>query len=95
MGLPILLNMLRDDRDDLELVRGALESLVAATATPHDPRAPTTEVRPKWSAHSCVCAGVHLLIVCVCVCLCILHVRVCSMCIVRVCTVNVCACVWA
>lgn len=33
MGLPVLLSVLRDDRDDMDLVHGALESLVAATAS--------------------------------------------------------------
>jgi hypothetical protein len=30
MGIPVLLAVLQDDRDDLDLVRGALECLVAA-----------------------------------------------------------------
>lgn len=32
MGLPILVTVLQEDRDDVDLVRGALECLVAAMA---------------------------------------------------------------
>jgi hypothetical protein len=39
IGLPVLLSILRDDRDDIELVRGALEALLqAVTQLPHGPR---------------------------------------------------------
>ncbi|GAX81853.1 hypothetical protein CEUSTIGMA_g9281.t1 [Chlamydomonas eustigma] len=34
MGLPVLVSVLMDDRDDIELVRGALESLVLAVGLP-------------------------------------------------------------
>jgi hypothetical protein len=34
MGLPILASVLRDDRDDIEMVRGALEALVLAVGQP-------------------------------------------------------------
>ncbi|GFR43391.1 hypothetical protein Agub_g4466, partial [Astrephomene gubernaculifera] len=34
MGLPVLLGVLRDDRDDITLLAGALEVLLAATTTP-------------------------------------------------------------
>ena len=34
MGLPCLAAVLRDDRDDIELVRGALECLVLAVGQP-------------------------------------------------------------
>ncbi|KXZ52056.1 hypothetical protein GPECTOR_10g1079 [Gonium pectorale] len=35
MGLPVLISVLRDERDDLELLRGALEALLAATSSSH------------------------------------------------------------
>lgn len=34
MGIPVLMAVLRDDRGDTELMQGALEALVAATAAP-------------------------------------------------------------
>jgi hypothetical protein len=34
MGFPVLVSVLMDDRDDIELVRGALESLVLAMGMP-------------------------------------------------------------
>ena len=50
MGLPILVNVLKDDRDDLELLRGALEALVQATCSHSgatDARSNSAEVRRK------------------------------------------------
>lgn len=36
MGLPVLVSVLKEDRDDLDLVRGALECLVCAMAQPQE-----------------------------------------------------------
>ncbi|XP_058109651.1 golgin candidate 6 [Magnolia sinica] len=47
MGLPVLLSVLREERDDVEMVRGALETLVSAL-TPIDPaHGPKNEVQPS------------------------------------------------
>ncbi|KAG2502027.1 hypothetical protein HYH03_000521 [Edaphochlamys debaryana] len=41
MGIPILIAVLRDDRDDVQLLQGALEALVAATSSSHDTHHPS------------------------------------------------------
>lgn len=46
MGFPVLLNVLKEDREDVELVRGALETLVAALTPIDASQGPKTEVQP-------------------------------------------------
>jgi hypothetical protein len=45
-GFPVLLNVLKEDREDVELVRGALETLVAALTPIDASQGPKTEVQP-------------------------------------------------
>jgi hypothetical protein len=63
MGLPVLLGVLREDRDDLELLRGAAEVLLAVLAPPEGgpplpPPLPGQEVRANnnSSSWSSVCS---------------------------------------
>ncbi|GJM95499.1 hypothetical protein PR202_ga12241 [Eleusine coracana subsp. coracana] len=46
MGFPVLLNVLKEDREDVELVRGALETLVGALTPIETTQGPKTEVQP-------------------------------------------------
>ncbi|GJN34849.1 hypothetical protein PR202_gb23548 [Eleusine coracana subsp. coracana] len=46
MGFPVLLNVLKEDREDVELVRGALETLVGALTPIETMQGPKTEVQP-------------------------------------------------
>ncbi|AQK40293.1 Golgin candidate 6 [Zea mays] len=46
MGFPILLNILKEDREDVELVRGALETFVSALTPIETSQGPNTEVQP-------------------------------------------------
>lgn len=46
MGFPILLNVLKEDREDVELVRGALETFVSAVTPIETSQGPKTEVQP-------------------------------------------------
>ncbi|KAK1627736.1 hypothetical protein QYE76_002051 [Lolium multiflorum] len=46
MGFPVLLNVLKEDREDVELVRGALETLVGALTPIEASQGPKTEVQP-------------------------------------------------
>lgn len=45
-GFPILLNVLKEERDDVELVRGALETLVSALSPIGTTDGPKNEVQP-------------------------------------------------
>ena len=45
-GFPVLLNVLKEDREDVELVRGALETLVGALTPIEASKGPKTEVQP-------------------------------------------------
>ncbi|KAJ4827560.1 Golgin candidate 6 [Turnera subulata] len=46
MGFPVLMGVLKEERDDVEMIRGALETLVSAlTPIDHD-RGPKNEVQP-------------------------------------------------
>eukprot|EP00252_Welwitschia_mirabilis_P026477 TRINITY_DN8701_c0_g1_i1.p1 TRINITY_DN8701_c0_g1~~TRINITY_DN8701_c0_g1_i1.p1 ORF type:complete len:947 (-),score=232.58 TRINITY_DN8701_c0_g1_i1:187-3027(-) len=45
MGFPVLLSVLREEREDIEMVRGSLETLVSAL-TPVDSTAKSSEVQP-------------------------------------------------
>eukprot|EP00955_Chlamydomonas_euryale_P118687 366555-Chlamydomonas_euryale.AAC.12 len=49
MGMPVLATVLKDDRDDIELVRGTLEVLNLAMTPVHgaDMHGPTAEVRVR------------------------------------------------
>uniref|UniRef100_A0A453K2S9 Golgin candidate 6 n=2 Tax=Aegilops tauschii subsp. strangulata TaxID=200361 RepID=A0A453K2S9_AEGTS len=46
MGFPVLLNVLKEDREDVELVRGALETLVSALTPIETSQGLKTEVQP-------------------------------------------------
>ncbi|KAK2984564.1 hypothetical protein RJ640_018942 [Escallonia rubra] len=46
MGFPVLLSVLKDERDDVELVRGALETLVSALTPIAHAKGPKNEVQP-------------------------------------------------
>ncbi|KAL5205175.1 hypothetical protein ABZP36_033384 [Zizania latifolia] len=46
MGFPILLNILKEDREDVELVRGALETLVSSVSPIETSQGLKTEVQP-------------------------------------------------
>ncbi|XXG54610.1 hypothetical protein AAC387_Pa03g2447 [Persea americana] len=46
MGFPVLLTILKEERDDVEMVRGALETLVSALTPIDHVRGPKTEVQP-------------------------------------------------
>lgn len=46
MGFPVLLSVLKEERDDLELVRGALETLLGALTPIAHSRGPKNEVQP-------------------------------------------------
>ncbi|KAL5223510.1 hypothetical protein ABZP36_010149 [Zizania latifolia] len=46
MGFPVLINVLKEDREDVELVRGALETLVSAMSPIETSQGPKTEVQP-------------------------------------------------
>ncbi|ONM33492.1 Golgin candidate 6 [Zea mays] len=46
MGFPILLNIFKEDREDVELVRGALETFVSALTPIEMSQGPKTEVQP-------------------------------------------------
>ncbi|KAK7339608.1 hypothetical protein VNO77_20286 [Canavalia gladiata] len=46
MGFPVLLSVLREERDDVEMVRGALETLVSALTPINHAKGPSNEVQP-------------------------------------------------
>lgn len=46
IGFPVLLNVLKEDREDVELVRGALETLVSALTPIETSQGLKTEVQP-------------------------------------------------
>lgn len=46
MGFPVLLTVLKEERDDVEMVRGALETLVSALTPIDSARGPKNEVQP-------------------------------------------------
>ncbi|CAI9094132.1 OLC1v1029821C1 [Oldenlandia corymbosa var. corymbosa] len=46
MGFPVLLSVLREERDDVEMVRGALETLISALTPIDHSRGPKNEVQP-------------------------------------------------
>uniref|UniRef100_A0A0D9Y007 Golgin candidate 6 n=1 Tax=Leersia perrieri TaxID=77586 RepID=A0A0D9Y007_9ORYZ len=46
MGFPVLLNVLKEDCEDVELVRGALETFVSALTPVETSQGPKTEVQP-------------------------------------------------
>ncbi|KAL5702642.1 hypothetical protein ACHQM5_027836 [Ranunculus cassubicifolius] len=46
MGFPVLMGVLREERDDVEMVRGSLETLVSALTPTDGERGPKNEVQP-------------------------------------------------
>ncbi|XP_061368732.1 golgin candidate 6-like isoform X1 [Gastrolobium bilobum] len=46
MGFPIMLSVLKEERDDVEMVRGALETLVSALTPINHAKGPSNEVQP-------------------------------------------------
>ncbi|KAH1038661.1 hypothetical protein J1N35_040404 [Gossypium stocksii] len=46
MGFPVLMGVLKEERDDVEMVRGALETLVSALTPIDHAKGPTNEVQP-------------------------------------------------
>ncbi|KAK8485578.1 hypothetical protein V6N11_057162 [Hibiscus sabdariffa] len=46
MGFPVLMGVLKEERDDVEMVRGALETLVSALTPIGHVKGPTNEVQP-------------------------------------------------
>ncbi|XP_059660113.1 golgin candidate 6-like isoform X4 [Cornus florida] len=46
MGFPVLLSVLKEERDDVEMVRGALETLVSALTPINHVKGPKNEVQP-------------------------------------------------
>ncbi|VFQ68032.1 unnamed protein product [Cuscuta campestris] len=46
MGFPVILSVLKEERDDVEMLRGALETLVAALSPISHGRVPNYEVQP-------------------------------------------------
>lgn len=46
MGFPIMLGVLKEERNDVEMVRGALETLVSALTPINHPKGPSNEVQP-------------------------------------------------
>ncbi|XWS44110.1 hypothetical protein CRYUN_Cryun15aG0016600 [Craigia yunnanensis] len=46
MGFPVLIGVLKEERDDVEMVRGALETLVSALTPIDHAKGPTNEVQP-------------------------------------------------
>ncbi|KAI3453745.1 hypothetical protein Pfo_010408 [Paulownia fortunei] len=46
MGFPVLLSVLKEERDDVEMVRGALETLVSATSPIEHAKSSKNEVQP-------------------------------------------------
>ncbi|PIA48106.1 hypothetical protein AQUCO_01400590v1 [Aquilegia coerulea] len=46
MGFPVLMGVLKEERDDVEMVRGALETLVSALTPTDVARGPKNEVQP-------------------------------------------------
>ncbi|KAK6280503.1 hypothetical protein POUND7_020770 [Theobroma cacao] len=46
MGFPVLMGVLKEERDDVEMVRGALETLVSALTPIDHVKGPTNEVQP-------------------------------------------------
>jgi hypothetical protein len=53
MGLPVLLSVLAEDRDDLELLKGALEVLQLSVALPDGAAAAAQQESPEVG---CTCA---------------------------------------
>ncbi|ONM31361.1 hypothetical protein ZEAMMB73_Zm00001d040434 [Zea mays] len=49
MGFPILLNILKEDREDVELVRGALETFMSALTPIETSQGPNTQLQPAES----------------------------------------------
>ncbi|XP_027358581.1 golgin candidate 6 isoform X2 [Abrus precatorius] len=46
MGFPVMLSVLKEERDDVEMVRGALETLVGALTPINHAKGPSNEVQP-------------------------------------------------
>ncbi|KAA8522440.1 hypothetical protein F0562_013199 [Nyssa sinensis] len=46
MGFPVLLSVLKEERDDVEMIRGALETLVSALTPINHAKGPTNAVQP-------------------------------------------------
>ncbi|KAL6540421.1 Golgin candidate 6 [Orobanche minor] len=46
MGFPVLLSVLKEDRDDIEMIRGAIETLVSAVSPTQHPKLSKNEVQP-------------------------------------------------
>ncbi|KAI4350630.1 hypothetical protein L6164_005069 [Bauhinia variegata] len=46
MGFPVMLGVLKEERDDVEMVRGALETLVSALTPLNHAKGPSNEVQP-------------------------------------------------
>ncbi|KAL2335751.1 hypothetical protein Fmac_016964 [Flemingia macrophylla] len=46
MGIPTMLSVLKEERDDVEMVRGALETLVSALTPINHPKGSSNEVQP-------------------------------------------------
>ncbi|XP_057810431.1 golgin candidate 6-like [Salvia miltiorrhiza] len=46
MGFPVLLSVLKEERDDVEMIRGAIETLVSAVSPTQHPKLSKNEVQP-------------------------------------------------
>ncbi|KAL6532939.1 Golgin candidate 6 [Orobanche gracilis] len=46
MGFPVLLSVLKEERDDIEMIRGAIETLVSAISLTQHPKLSKNEVQP-------------------------------------------------
>ncbi|KAL1556859.1 Golgin candidate 6, variant 2 [Salvia divinorum] len=46
MGFPVLLSVLKEERDDIELIRGAIETLVSAVSPTQHPKLSKNDVQP-------------------------------------------------
>ncbi|KAL6509115.1 Golgin candidate 6 [Orobanche gracilis] len=46
MGFPVLLSVLKEERDDIEMIRGAIETLVSAISPTQHPKLSKNEVQP-------------------------------------------------
>lgn len=57
MGLPVLLGVLSEDRDDMELMRGALEALLLSISTQG---APNTADGPSKVEVCMPCVHMHM-----------------------------------
>ncbi|KAF2308455.1 hypothetical protein GH714_009748 [Hevea brasiliensis] len=46
MGFPVLMGVLKEERDDIEMIRGSLETLVSALTPTNHAKGPRNEVQP-------------------------------------------------